>query len=317
MQEGSAQRESVSETTRAGQVSSATNAAGAKSVNVLGDAVAVLGAGDMAGAVTRSLIKAPVFSTAGAPQVRLTTHRSTPSWAEGLPNTSFAQTATNPEANREAVRGAGFVMLGVMPDQMEALATEIAPHLEPGAVVVSVAAAPGLAALERILPDTVGVVRAMPNLPVDIGEGVIGLVRGTHVSDEQLATVVEMLDPTGLVVTVDDEAQLDLFTAIPGGAPAYVSYFIDAMVQASVRQGMAADDAWNIVLASFRGLIARLDAYAGDSENGTTAGVKRGMLIEGNVTHTGISHLEAHGVADTISDAIAAGVGRAREFSAR
>ena len=280
------------------------------------EAIAILGAGAMAGAVTRSMLRSPVFDAPSAPDVRVTTHRSSPRWAEEHPGVSIAKTAEDAGANRAAVQGASFVMLGVLPEHMEAVAEDIAPHLEAGAVVVSVAAAPGFATLERILPDSVGVVRTMPNLPVDIGEGVIGIARGKHVSDAQFALVTELLSPAGLLVTVD-EAQLDVFTAIPGGGPAYVSYFIESMVQGAVRQGLSEAAATAIVMAIFRGSIARLDAYAGDPENGTHTGVSRSMLVPGNVTHTGVSHLEKYGVSGLIGDALAAGVGRAREFSAR
>ena len=280
-------------------------------------AIAVLGAGDMAGAVTRSLVKAPVFDTPEAPEVRLTTFRSTPTWTDNLAGVSVAKLSENPGANREAVRGASFVMLGVLPEDMEEVSADIGPHLEPGAVVVSVAAAPGFETLERILPDTVGVVRTMPNLPVDIGEGVIGIARGTNVSDEQLAYVRSLLDPTGLLVVVDDEAQLDLFTAIPGGAPAYVTYFMDGMIRGAIAQGFDETDAVAIVQASFRGAIARLDHYADDPVAGNTTATREGMLQPGNITHTGLAHLEQHGVMDRIAEALAAGVARAREFSAR
>src|SRR5690606_17044834 len=96
-------------------------------------------------------------------------------------------TEHDPKANRRAVRGAKLVVLGVKPWMIVNVAREIADALEPGAIVVSVAAGVTSRAIEAELPSGVEVVRAMPNTPSHIGRGVTGIAAGASASDGAVA----------------------------------------------------------------------------------------------------------------------------------
>lgn len=259
----------------------------------------------MGGAVARALLRSPL-----APLVMITTRSSHPSWVAQEPAALLLVEADHPGANVRAIEGADVVVLGVRPEHLEALVTEVIPHLSEAAVVLSLSAGTSLARLEELLPERVGVVRAMANLPVDIGAGVIGTVSSARTTDAQLALVDALLEPAGLVLAVDEQ-QFEVITAVPGAGPAYVSYFIEALTSATVAQGLDAQTAQRIALAVVRGAIARLDATGEDPER-----VRRTMMHPGNVTDTSMCTLDEFGVPAAFEAAVAAGVERARRFNA-
>lgn len=270
-----------------------------------GEVVAVMGAGSMAGAVATAMLTGPAFTEQGH-TMRVTTRSATPEWAATHDRVELTLSKDDADANRRAARGASTVMLGVRPEHMQQLVDEIADDLEDGAVVLSIAAAITLDDLEQWLPQHVAVVRAMPNLPVDIGEGVTAVTLGSRVTDEQADRVTGLLQPTGELV-FGDEAQLDVLTAVSGAGPAYVSYLIEGLIRATVEQGVDEQSATSIAHAIVRGSIARLDATDSDA-----AALRAGMMHPGNITDTSMRTLDAQGVMEAMSAAVASGVAKAR-----
>jgi pyrroline-5-carboxylate reductase len=100
------------------------------------------------------------------------------------------------------------------------------------------------------------VVRAMPNTPAFIGRGVTGLFATTETSGEDRLLVEEVLAPTGATLWLPREADLDAVTALSGSGPAYVFYFIEAMVQAAGEMGLTADQGRLLALHTFAGATA-------------------------------------------------------------
>ena len=129
--------------------------------------VAVLGAGNMAGAVAQA-----IAAGGTAAQVRLTTGSSVPEWAATFEHVTHRALAQDADANREAAAGADVVILGVKPHAILDLAREIAPALDPGALVISVAGGVTLERLTGALPSHSIPVRTMPNTPVAVGRGI-------------------------------------------------------------------------------------------------------------------------------------------------
>lgn len=272
--------------------------------------IAVIGGGAMGSAVAKAVLRSGALAEATGVVMRLTTRSSRPAWAEADPRVEVLREVDRPDANRIAVDGADVVLLGVRPEHVAAVVTEIAPALSAGAVVVSLATAPGVEALEAMLPEGVGAVRAMSNLPTDIGQGVVGTVAGSRATREQVELVDALLAPAGFVIPVD-EAQFDVISAVPGAGPAYVSYFIEALTRAVVAQGFDERLAERIVLATVRGAVARLDATGEDVEQ-----VRRTMMHPGNITDTSMRKLDELGVPEAFEAAVSVGVARARRFNA-
>src|SRR5262245_18025416 len=123
-------------------------------------------------------------------------------------------------SNAEAVKGSALVVLAVKPQDIDVLLGEIGGLLAPEQAVLSVAAAIPTAAIERRIADGVPVVRAMPNTPAVVHEGIAGICAGAHADDAHLSIAEEVLAHLGAVVRVA-EPYMDAVTAVSGSGPAY------------------------------------------------------------------------------------------------
>lgn len=270
--------------------------------------IALLGGGDMGGAVARAMLRSEPMAADSA-ELRVTTRSSRPAWAESDPRVQLLPSAEVPDANRIAVDGADVILLGVRPEQLPEVLGDISSSLKPGALVVSLAAGVTAPTIESHLPDSAAAVCAMPNLPVDSGCGVIGTVAGARVTDGQQELLDTLLAPAGLVQEVEGD-QIDVIAAVPGVGPAYVSYLIEAMVQASVEHGMAPDEALRVVLATVRGSAEHLEVTGADPGE-----FRRSMMHPGNVTDTSMKVLDEYGVSAAIRAAVTAGLDRTRGYA--
>ncbi|MFV0633128.1 pyrroline-5-carboxylate reductase [Demequina sp.] len=266
-------------------------------------AVAIIGAGNMAGAIARALLSAD-----RPPLLTVTTRTSVPAWADA-PGVTHLATSKRPEANLEAVQGAHAVVLGVKPKDLVATAAAIAPALEPGALVISVAAGVSLAELAAVLPAHAVAVRAMPNTPVAIGRGVTAVTVADSCPADALAGVRSLLAPTGDVEEIA-EADFDAFAAVAGSGPAYVYFLMEALRAAAADQGLGEDLAARIVPRMVAGAAEYL------LETGREpADLRAEVTSPGGMTHAAITTMDEQGMPQAVRDGIAAAVQRARTLS--
>lgn len=217
--------------------------------------IAMLGAGSMARAILAGLL-APHVSVEGAVRV---TNRSAENAAsfDNEPRVQAWATATNPEANLEAVCGAAIVLVAVKPAMVPDLLDEISPALAEGAIVVSVAAGVTTATMEAHLPEHVSVIRTMPNTPSKIGLGVTGIAAGTRSTPAQLDLICGMFSTVGEVIVLP-ENMIDALGSISGSGPAYVFYFIEQLTKVAITHGFSAEQAQKMVQGTFRGAVELL-----------------------------------------------------------
>jgi len=152
------------------------------------------------------------------------------------------------------------------------------------------------------------VVRAMPNTPALIGRGISGLYARTAVGAAERAQVEAVLAPTGQTVWVDREEDLDAVTALSGSGPAYVFYFVEAMIAAAQQMGLSAEQGKQLALATF-----------GATELAATSDEPPQVLRErvtskGGTTHAALTSLESSGVKAAFITALRAAQQRAREL---
>ena len=190
----------------------------------------------------------------------------------------------------EAVAGADTIALVVKPQDMGEVLAEIAPHVTPGQLVISLAAGITTAYLERHLPDGVAVVRVMPNTPALVDEGMAAISGGTHCTPEHLALAEQMLSVTGRVLRVPEKQQ-DAVTAISGSGPAYLFFVVEAMIEAGVHLGLPRSTATELVVQTVVGSAKLL------RETGTHPTVLREQVTSpGGTTAAAIRQLEDHKV---------------------
>ncbi|WP_448002582.1 pyrroline-5-carboxylate reductase [Agromyces bauzanensis] len=271
-------------------------------------AIAFLGAGSMARAILSGLLQPGVEIEGG---IRAT-NRSAARAAElaDLPGVTAFAIETDAAANRTAVAGAGLVVVAVKPAMVPDLLREIADALEPGAVVVSVAAGVTVATFESLLPEHVAVVRSMPNTPAIVGRAVTGVSAGTRSSDADLALAVAMFETVGDVLVVP-ESKLDALSTISGSGPAYVFYLIEQLTATAIDKGFTPEEAALMVQGTFRGASELLAASDDDP-----AELRRRVTSPKGTTERAIAVLEEANLKQSFDRATDAALARARELAA-
>ncbi|HEV7185601.1 MAG TPA: pyrroline-5-carboxylate reductase [Leifsonia sp.] len=276
--------------------------------NVTLPTIALLGAGSMGRAILTGLV-APGVTVSGGIRV---TNRSAARAAELEPLHGVTAYATEKDAaaNRLAVDGAEIVLVAVKPAMVPDLLREISASLTPGAIVVSVAAGVTIATFESLLPETVSVVRSMPNTPAIVRKAVTGISGGTRTEPEDLALVRSLFETVGEVVEVP-ESKLDALSTISGSGPAYVFYLIEQLTQAAMGKGFTPEQAAQLVNGTFLGA-AELLVSSGEDP----AELRRRVTSPGGTTERAVAVLESAGLAALFARATDAALARARELAA-
>ncbi len=210
--------------------------------------------------------------------------------------------------NREAILGASTVVLAVKPQVLEAVLREIAPAVDAGQLIVSIAAGVPLAAIERWLGDRRAVVRCMPNTPALIGAGISGLIANQAVTMEQRRTAQAVLSAAGEVVWFESDSDLDAVTAISGSGPAYFFAVIEALVAAATKLGLSPDTATRLVVATARGAAI----MAGEND---PAELRARVTSPGGTTQRALSILAAQSLPETFDAAVRGAFERSRELA--
>ena len=177
------------------------------------------------------------------------------------------------------------VMLGVKPQQIDAIADQVAARIAGVPMLVSILAGVEEAALAGRF-DAGAIVRAMPNLPVEIGKGVVALHSDSADADAR-DRASALMAPLGLTEWVD-AARFDAVTALAGSGPAFVYRFIDALAAAGAAIGIPSDQALRLALATVEGG-ALLAAQSAD----TPAMLADKVASPGGSTRTGLDVLDA------------------------
>jgi pyrroline-5-carboxylate reductase len=269
--------------------------------------LAILGTGSMGGAILSGLLDPSVTVEGGIRVTNRTEAKSAPLRSSRV--TALA-TETDPDANLQAVRGAGVVLLAVKPAMILDLASEICEALEPGAIVVSVAAGVTTASIEARLPEGAAVLRAMPNTPSVVGLGVTGVSAGSSVSAEQAALAAAVFATVGQVVELP-ESQIDALSAISGSGPAYVFFLIEQYREAARRLGFSEEQASVLVDATFRGS-SELLAHEGLPPEE----LRRRVTSPKGTTERAIAVLEGADLAGLFERSAHAAIARAQELAA-
>ena len=214
------------------------------------------------------------------------------------------------DSNNEAVAGADVVVLAVKPQQMRAVVTGIAASLSPTALIISVAAGIQASAI-REWSDGAAVVRCMPNRPALEGCGMTALYANNEVSSTARALAEQILSAVGATLWVEQEAHMDVVTAVSGSGPAYFFLLIEMLEQAGVALGLSREVSRKLAIetAYGSGCMART---ATDSP----AVLREQVTSKGGTTEAALRHLEAQNVRDTFAQAVAAAARRSAELAA-
>jgi pyrroline-5-carboxylate reductase len=214
--------------------------------------------------------------------------------------------AAQPAADTR-LAAAGCVVWAVKPQLFQAAAEPCAAWVG-GALHLSVMAGIRSDCIARATGSE-RVVRAMPNTPALIGQGMTGLFARAAVSADERARIEQLLVPTGQLLWVDHEEQLDAVTALSGSGPAYVFYLLEALIQAGIEMGLSEAASRQLAIATVGGA----NSLARDSADAPEQ-LRARVTSKGGTTFAAISSLEADGVKASFVRALKAAQQRAREL---
>jgi len=213
-------------------------------------------------------------------------------------------------SNADAVADAALIVIAVKPQDFDVLLEEIAPVVSPDQTVLSVAAAIPTTAIEERLPKGVPVVRAMPNAPAIVHEGIAGMCAGANADERHLALAEEALLHLGAVVRVP-EPYMDAVTAVSGSGPAYFALLAEAMIEAGILLGLGRDVSTQLVVQTMLGSAKLLR-----DEQMHPVELRERVTSPGGTTIRAVRELEQAGVRAAFLNAIQAAMERSRELAA-
>lgn len=204
-----------------------------------------------------------------------------------------------------------LILVAVKPQLMDQVFAPLAKLAGPKTVVLSIAAGKTLASFEHHLMPGTAVIRAMPNMPAQVGRGVTACVANAVATAEQKAMASLLLSAVGEVVWLEREDDMDAVTAVSGSGPAYVFLVAECLAEAGRKAGLSPELAQLLARATVAGageLLHRSDLDA--------ATLRQNVTSPGGTTAAALAVLMGQpGLQDLMTDAVAAAVRRSRELS--
>ncbi len=212
--------------------------------------------------------------------------------------------------NASAAKSADVIVLSVKPQRLDVVLEGMRGSVKPEALILSIVAGAPIAKISGIL-DHGAVVRAMPNTPAQIGEGITVWTAAPMTSEEQKEIARKILAALGDEIFLEEEYYLNMATALSGTGPAYVFLFMEAMVDAGVHLGFPRRVAEQLVAQTVRGSV---DYYARETDPVHLARLRNQVTSPGGTSAAALYYLEKAGFRTAISRAVWAAYERSREL---
>ena len=200
------------------------------------------------------------------------------------------------------------VFIAVKPYHADALMAQMRPMMSEGQIVISLMAGVTIEAIQEGL-EIRKVVRAMPNLPAQVGKGLTSFTASPEVSRLELSTVENLLDTTGRSVRLDTENDIDASTGISGSGPAYIFYFMQSMLEAAQKMGFSDYDSKVLVGQTFAGAVELFNSQDLDPNTWMDR-----VASKGGTTRAALDSMEDNNVKELIKEAAFAAFNRAVEL---
>jgi len=195
----------------------------------IGKKLAVIGAGKMGGILIEAFVKHDLVRPR---DIAATVHREGPE--RKMLSKHGIKAGTD---NRAAAKGADVILLCVKPQTLAPVLEEIQPEMDEKKIVISIVASMPTETIERRLGGKVAVLRAMPNTPSMVGEGMTAICKGKHATEEHLLLARKLFDAVGKTV-VTEERHMDAVTGLSGSGPAFIYIILEALSEGGVKMGL-------------------------------------------------------------------------------
>ncbi len=212
------------------------------------------------------------------------------------------------EKMKDCLPKADVIFIAVKPYHAETLMENMKPYVAEGQIFISIMAGVTIKALQEGL-NIKKVVRAMPNLPAQVGKGLTSFTASEEVSRLELSTIENLLDTTGRSVRLDTENDIDASTGISGSGPAYIFYFMQSMLEAAQKMGFSDYDSKVLVGQTFEGAVELFNS----SDLDPNSWMDR-VASKGGTTRAALDSMEDNNVKELIKEAAYAAFERAVEL---
>jgi len=213
--------------------------------------------------------------------------------------------------NRQAADKSEVVVLAIKPQNLAEIMTNLNGQIRPAQLVLSIIAGATVQTLSSGL-DHNRIVRAMPNTPAQIGEGMSVWTATPEVTEKRRGWASSILGAMGKEIYVDDEKYIDMATAVSGSGPAYFFLFVEALVEAGVRIGLPHNVAQELALQTMLGA-GHLIQKSGKEPSE----LRRLVTSPGGTTAEALLQLERGGFSDLIRQAVRAAYEKAKELGGK
>ncbi|XMO86838.1 pyrroline-5-carboxylate reductase [Algibacter sp. AS12] len=208
----------------------------------------------------------------------------------------------------DCVPKADIIFIAVKPYHAETVFKAIKGFVKPEQIIISIMAGVTISTIKDITGLS-KVIRAMPNLPAQIGKGLTSYVTSPEVSRIEMLTVESLLDTTGKSVRVSNENLIDASTGISGSGPAYVFYFMQSMMEAALQMGFSKTDSTVLVSQTFTGAVELFN-----QSNLSPNSWMEKVASKGGTTRAALDSMEDNNVNELIKEAAFAAFSRAVEL---
>lgn len=262
--------------------------------------ILIIGGGNMGATFAKSFIRSHAADPEKVMILEVLSEK-----VEVLQKAKIGKIFTNP---KDCVPLADIIILAVKPQSSAVLFAQMKKYVDSQQVIVSIMAGVKIETIRQGL-GAVKIIRAMPNLPAQIGQGMTVYTSTDEVTRIELVMVQNLLNTTGKAIFVSKEAKIDAGTAISGSGPAYVFYFINAMKQAAKDMGFSDSAAQLLVTQTFKGTVALFEQSNRDCQEWIDM-----VSSKGGTTEAAIKSFESNQVQKMIQAGAKAALVRAVEL---
>lgn len=272
-----------------------------------GKRIVFIGAGSMAEAIIRGLIQ----QETAQPEDLCAMNRSNAEQLAALQARYGIRCVSEPAQKEEWIRKADIVVVAMKPKDVRQAFSEFSPFLRADQLLISVVAGLSLATVGLLVPEGMPVVRSMPNTSSTIGMGATGICFSPEVTSELQAMAVSFFKSVGEVAAVPEE-WMNMVNGISGSGPAYVYYFMEALIEAGVRGGLEPGLAKELTVQTVLGAAAMVKATQEDP-----AELRRKVTSPNGTTQAALEEFQRLGLADAVMAGVKRCVERAAEIGAQ
>jgi pyrroline-5-carboxylate reductase len=266
--------------------------------------IAFVGAGSMAEAIFRGLIERNITK----PEQIYVMNRSNQAKLDRIHGQYGVHAANDPATKESYIRQADVVVLCMKPKDVEMSFQDLKPLLSERQLLVSVIAGLSIAKMERMLDTQMPIARTMPNTSSTIGLGATGISFSSTVNKSNRQLAVDMFEAVG-IVSVVEESKLEIVTGVSGSGPAYVYYFMEALMKAAAQGGLTEEDARKLTVQTVLGA-ANMVQQTGENP----AELRRKVTSPNGSTQAAIEALDGHQFSEGIVSAVFRSAQRAKEM---